>query len=296
MRAQYDVVRGQPEPTQQPQWANLAVAFRSRGLNSIYLQARNIKPSDEKAFCNYILTWHNLLHVHHTGEETDFFPEIEELVGEKGIMDANVEQHHAFHDGLENFAEYIKACRDGSDKYDGNRVIKHIDSFGTALIQHLADEIPTIEGLRKYGDKLQHLPQMMQAEAEKNMVRRGFPLPCFRLYPCLWPSLTRLTESNRPGPRHALGLFPLGRHLRGWPLERLPSCAVDHQVHCPEHRLVGACGLVEVLFQRSLRQLEASVRCLGRFLSRYMTYEKYVYIVCVCSYRVFGSGARRRMC
>jgi len=144
-----------------------------RGLNSIYLQAPHITPKDEYAFCQYTLMWHKLLHTHHTGEETDFFPHIEELSGEKGLMAGNVEQHHAFHDGLEALVEYVRAVSAKKEKYDGAKITKMIDDFGKALTTHLADEIPTIDGLRKYADKLESLPKLMQAEAEKNMSALG---------------------------------------------------------------------------------------------------------------------------
>ena len=145
----------------------------SRGLNSIYLQARQIKPADEKAFCNYAANWYKLLHIHHTGEEATLFPEIEHITGEKGLMDANVEQHHAFHDGLEAFIAYINDCIAGKQKYDGEHVIQMIDGFGKTLVQHLTDEIPTLQDLRKHSDKLQNISQLMQAEAETNMKKLG---------------------------------------------------------------------------------------------------------------------------
>jgi hemerythrin superfamily protein len=141
----------------------------SRGLNSIVLQAEHIKAADEKAFCQYILQWHRLLHVHHSGEETTFFPRIEELVGEK-VMAANVEQHHVFHSGLQDFVDYVEECAAGTQGYDGRKVASMIDTFGKPLIQHLGDEIPTIAGLRRFGDKMKTLPNLMQEEAEKNMV------------------------------------------------------------------------------------------------------------------------------
>ncbi len=61
-----------------------------RGLNSIYLQAPHIKPVDEKSFCRYIACWYTLLHGHHHGEETMFFPAVEEMTGVKGIMDTTL--------------------------------------------------------------------------------------------------------------------------------------------------------------------------------------------------------------
>jgi hypothetical protein len=166
---QYDDVRPRlPRSLLQPH--KLTNSRPSRGLNSIYLQAEHVKKSDQRAFCQYILNWHLLLHVHHSGEETDFFPHVEELSGEKGIMERNVQQHQAFHDGLDQFAAYVKACAEGSQAYDGKKIVAHIDGFGKPLTEHLADEIPSIQQLKRFGDKLKCLPELMQAEAEKNMV------------------------------------------------------------------------------------------------------------------------------
>lgn len=113
------------------------------GLNAIYLQAPHIKPADEKGFLNLIRIWYGMLHHHHSDEETSFFPIVEDMVGEKGIMDANVEQHHAFHEPLHAFHACFEAFAAGEEKYDGNRLVELIDAFGPVLVQHLADEIPT---------------------------------------------------------------------------------------------------------------------------------------------------------
>ncbi|OIW24587.1 hemerythrin HHE cation binding domain-containing protein [Coniochaeta ligniaria NRRL 30616] len=144
-----------------------------RGLNAIYLQAPHIKPADEKAFVNFIRIWHQLLHAHHSGEEDHFFPILEAMAGEKGMMEANVEQHHAFHDPLHAFHEYIEAVAAGKDKYDGQKIVGLIDAFGPMLMQHLADEIPTIQGLRKYGDKMADLQKKFDDEGEENMKKFG---------------------------------------------------------------------------------------------------------------------------
>lgn len=148
-----------------------------RGLNAIYLQAPHIKPADEKGFVHYISLWNQLLHAHHSGEEDEFFPDIEAMAGEKGMMEANVEQHHAFHEPLHAFEGYIEAITAGKDKYDGRKVISLIDAFGPTLMQHLADEIPTIQGLRKYGDKMADLQKRFDEEGEKNMVRKDTVIP-----------------------------------------------------------------------------------------------------------------------
>jgi hypothetical protein len=143
----------------------------NRGLNSIYLQAPHITPADEKHFCKYVLGWYNLLHSHHSGEEESFFPVVEGMTGVKGIMDNNVEQHKAFHDGIDSLKAFADAVVADKQKYDGSRLVALIDGFGPALTQHLADEIPTILSLRQYGDKMAGLPKAFDEEGEKAMVR-----------------------------------------------------------------------------------------------------------------------------
>ena len=64
-----------------------------RGLNSIYVQGPNVKPAEYIDFIGYSLCWHSVIHEHHTSEEDQFFPEIEEAIGEKGLLDSNVDEH-----------------------------------------------------------------------------------------------------------------------------------------------------------------------------------------------------------
>jgi hypothetical protein len=64
-----------------------------RGLNSIYLQAPHIKPSEAPSFISYSLCLYESLNAHHEMEETVLFPGIEEKTGEKGIMDMDIKQH-----------------------------------------------------------------------------------------------------------------------------------------------------------------------------------------------------------
>lgn len=107
-----------------------------RGLNSIYLQAPHIKPADEKSFGRYIVNWYNLVHSHHNGEETMFFPAIQRFTGVEGLMDANIEQHKAFHDGLDRFKAHADTVVAGKEKYDGSQVNAIIDGFAPALVEH----------------------------------------------------------------------------------------------------------------------------------------------------------------
>lgn len=133
-------------------------------------QAPHIKQEDEKSFCNYITAWYRFLDVHHSSEEASFFPVVEKMTGVQGLMDANIEQHKTFHDGIERLQNYIEAVSADKEKYDGDKVVGMIDEFGEVVMQHLTDEIHTILGLRQYGDKVAGLPKLFDEEGEKAMV------------------------------------------------------------------------------------------------------------------------------
>jgi hypothetical protein len=90
---------------------------------------------------------------HHEGEETVFFPRVETATGVKGIMEVNIEQHHAFHVPLEIWKQYAEACKNGSEKFDAAKFRSLIDAFAPILTTHLTDEIPTLLALDKYENK-----------------------------------------------------------------------------------------------------------------------------------------------
>lgn len=89
---------------------------------------------------------------HHDAEETLFFPEVEKLTGEEGIMNRNVEQHHAFLPGMEAWSQYTSDCmeKEGPSKFDAAHFTKLIDGFAPQLVAHLAEEIPTLLAIDKY--------------------------------------------------------------------------------------------------------------------------------------------------
>jgi hypothetical protein len=64
-----------------------------RGFNSVYNQALDVDPSEYIYFLKYAECLFDVLQSHHDGEEHSFFPWIEEAIGEKGLMDANVNEH-----------------------------------------------------------------------------------------------------------------------------------------------------------------------------------------------------------
>lgn len=103
---------------------------------------------------NYADAWAHILQIHHDNEESTIFPHLEAKLKAPGLMDGNVEQHRAFHGGLERFQGYLKSIQAGKDKYDGSKLKTVIDSFMPALRQHLCDEITTIVSLDKYKDDI----------------------------------------------------------------------------------------------------------------------------------------------
>ncbi|KAI8280054.1 Protein BFR2 [Colletotrichum sp. SAR11_240] len=142
-----------------------------RGLNAIYLQAPHIKPEDEFSFANYMHQWYRMIHAHHSGEERLFFPAVERLTGIVGFMDVNIEQHKSFHNGLESFAQYIKALIAREVAYDGNKVVSLIDRFGKDLCLHLEEEIPTIISLEEFGaEKMAPVEKIFAQEAQEVML------------------------------------------------------------------------------------------------------------------------------
>ncbi len=66
------------------------------------------------------------------------FPRYEEKFG-KGAMQINVEQHELFIPKIEELEQYMKGVQEGKEKYDGQRIIDMIESFGDIMVQHLTD-------------------------------------------------------------------------------------------------------------------------------------------------------------
>ncbi len=122
-----------------------------QGLNSIYLQAPNVTAEkDQKDLAGYASAWCEGIHSHHNTEEVIIFPSIEKQANKPGLMSANVDQHKAFHDGVEALNTYVRDCVAGKAKYDGNKIVDIIDGFGATLTQHLTEEIPTLCSLKAY--------------------------------------------------------------------------------------------------------------------------------------------------
>jgi hypothetical protein len=60
----------------------------------------------------------------------------------------------AFHDGIVAFKSYLDSVTGQESVFSARELLAIIDSFGASLSQHLADEIPSILALSKYGVKI----------------------------------------------------------------------------------------------------------------------------------------------
>lgn len=121
-----------------------------RGLNSIYLQAPNVKdPQDIADFMTFSRCWSSVLHSHHSTEETVYFPLLNEQSKEKVVMANNHAEHEAFLSGLIAFDEYLAEVTADTKPFDASKLIKLIDGFGPALERHLNHEIEVLVELEK---------------------------------------------------------------------------------------------------------------------------------------------------
>ncbi len=117
-----------------------------RALNAIYNQAPNVtNPTDIKDFLFYCNCWYQTVEHHHNQEETFLFPEIERIANKPGLMQQNVEQHHAFLPGFYRFRDFSEQTT--PEKYDAKVLMGIMDDFAMILSKHLAEEVDTLLGL-----------------------------------------------------------------------------------------------------------------------------------------------------
>ena len=79
-----------------------------------------------------------------------------------------MEQHKAFSVGLDEFDSYLSSTTPA--EFSGQKLNEIIDTLAIPLTEHLTDEIPTIMGLRQYGDKFSIL-DLINKEGEKVMAK-----------------------------------------------------------------------------------------------------------------------------
>jgi len=149
-----------------------------RGLNSIYLQAPNIKEKkDISDFLTYMYSWSLLVHMHHDNEESMIFPLLEKNIGIDGYMEKNVDQHKLFGPGLTAFDNYVRDVRAGEAQFDGVKVQATINTFGEVFTQHLTEEISTFLDLEQFAEKIDwpYWNKKMQEKAVKEGDTVGIP-------------------------------------------------------------------------------------------------------------------------
>ncbi|KAK6224736.1 hypothetical protein QIS74_03063 [Colletotrichum tabaci] len=145
-----------------------------RILNTVYLQCVNVEksPDDIQDFVSYAIEWARMVEEHHHTEEETVFPQIERLAGVPGLMQANVAQHEAFHDGLHAYMGYLEKVHKSDEAYSGERLRSIIDSFMPTLRQHLSDEIDT---LLKLGDYDRDWEAWFEKLVKELLAKRGDP-------------------------------------------------------------------------------------------------------------------------
>lgn len=141
-----------------------------RGINAVYVQAINVAtkgtPKDKLDFANFAYMWGEVIHEHHETEEVDVFPEVNKMTGVDGLMDANVQEHTAFHEGIGKYTAYLEKVRKEEEVLDGEKLRGIIDSFMHVLRTHLDNEIDTINALEKFEDKIDWEPWFKKKSEE----------------------------------------------------------------------------------------------------------------------------------
>lgn len=129
-----------------------------RGINAVYLQCCNVSErgslEDKLDFANFASQWSEFVNEHHTMEETLIFPGINEIAGVPGLMDANIDEHKAFHEGLDKYVEYLNEVKKNVESFEGEKLKAIIDEFMPTLRTHLDNEIDTLLLLKDYDDKV----------------------------------------------------------------------------------------------------------------------------------------------
>lgn len=111
------------------------------------------EPQDVRDFLRFCEAFVSEIDLHHNSEETIIFPMWIEATNTPEIMDSNVDEHKAFHDGLLRLKEYSTTT--DAAAYKSDDLVAIMDSFVPALMHHLTAEIDSILGMQKYdSDKI----------------------------------------------------------------------------------------------------------------------------------------------
>jgi hypothetical protein len=148
-----------------------------RGMNSMYLQAPHVRrAADVTDFLFFCKVWCDWVDHHHRLEEEHMFGAFETLSGSTGCMETNIEQHHAFEQGLHDLRHYVTTASPKS--YSSATLLQILDSFAKELHKHLIVEIDTLLALQKTCDSTALLAIFRKAEkaATKMPITEILPL------------------------------------------------------------------------------------------------------------------------
>ena len=98
---------------------------------------------------------------HHGIEESYIFPLLARKMpefqaagrgGHKGPAAELLQQHRMIHAGMDDFAEYMRQCRNREVELELGVMKSKMDSWGDVLLKHLDQEVHTLraENMRKY--------------------------------------------------------------------------------------------------------------------------------------------------
>lgn len=128
-------------------------------------------------FCD---AWSRTLHSHHNTEETVYFPMLEEMCSQKGVLKRNHDEHERFLPALFAFDVYVSGVKDNGKEYDGSKIVGLVDGVGPALARHLESEISLLQSLEK-DDQIDWdiLGKAMAAHSKKAADRVCIAFACF---------------------------------------------------------------------------------------------------------------------
>jgi len=110
-----------------------------QGINAMVAHAPQIKPEKVKPFTFFCLSVLDLIHHHHSLEETFYFAAMEEGLGE-GALSGSKEEHSHFVPQMKETEEWLKSVHDGREQYDAQTFLEHIDSFADSMMEHMKHE------------------------------------------------------------------------------------------------------------------------------------------------------------
>ncbi|KAH8103798.1 hypothetical protein BXZ70DRAFT_663512 [Cristinia sonorae] len=125
---------------------NMAAAHNMfiQSVNAMYAHAAYVKDDQIEPFITFCLTAMSVIHHHHRVEETFYFSALEEKLG-KGYLDESSEEHAQFVPQMEVAEKWLEDVRDGKEVYNGEKLMRLINTFADKMIEHLTHEVEKLD-------------------------------------------------------------------------------------------------------------------------------------------------------